>query len=133
MLSSCLVCKTIDSTCMQVLSNEQRIMVFLKGGIFVPENSRCCSDHLYRRELTYDALKLIEGSQLDQLTLDDADAKKLFEDCRSAMNRVGSFDFDDPASLDDQSYKTITGRSRGIVFSFFFNFCLEECVCVYTR
>jgi hypothetical protein len=100
---------------MQVLSNEQRTMVFLKRGIFVPKNSRCCTDHLYRRQLTFEALKRIQRSQLDQLILNDADVKKLFEDCQSAMSRASSFDFDDPTSPDDQGYKTITGLSRGII------------------
>jgi hypothetical protein len=116
MFSSCVVCKTADSTPMQVLSNEQRTIVFLKRGIFVPKNSRCCTDHLYRRQLTYEGLKRIQRSQLDQLILNDADVKKLFEDCQSAMSRVSSFDFDDPTSLDDQGYKTITSLSRGIIF-----------------
>ena len=42
--------------------------------------------------------------------------KKLFEDFQSAIKRVRSFDFDDPASLDDQDYKTMTGLNHGIVF-----------------
>jgi len=75
---------------MSVVFNEQHIMFFLKRDIFVPEKSRCCSDHLYRRELTNKALKRIPRSQLKQLTLNDANMKKLFEDCQSAMNRISS-------------------------------------------
>ena len=128
MFSSCCVCRTTDSTCMQVLSNEQRVMVFLKRGIFVSENSRCCSNHFCRRELTYEAVKLIERSHLDELTPNNVEVKKLFEDCQSVINRIKSFDFDDPTSLDDQSYKTITGLDRGIVLSFFFILCLRQWV-----
>ena len=40
----------------------------------------------------------------------------MFEDCQSAIKRVRLFDFDDPASLDDQDYKTMTGLNRGNVF-----------------
>ena len=116
MFSSCLVCKAIDSKSMKVLSNEQHTMIFLKQGIFVPENTRCCCNHLYRRQLTNEALKQIQPSRLDQLILNDADIKKLFEGCQSAIKLVRSFDFDDPASFDDQDYKTMTGLSRGIAF-----------------
>ena len=101
---------------MKVLSNEQRNMVFLKPGIFVPENTCCCCDHLYRRQLTNEALKQIQPYRFDQLIFNDTDVKKLFEDCQSAIKSVRLFDFDDPASLDDQDYKTTTGLNRGIVF-----------------
>lgn len=105
-------------------------MVFLKRGIFVPENSRCCSDHLYRRELTHEALKRIQGSKLDQLILNNSDVKMLFKDCQVAMNRVSSFDFDDPTSLADQDYKTITGLGRGIVFHIEYIRYLRQSLCI---
>jgi hypothetical protein len=56
MFSSCRVCNTTDSKSMRVLSKQQRIMVFLKRGVFVPEKSRCCSKHLYRKQLIWEAL-----------------------------------------------------------------------------
>ena len=50
---------------MEVVSNEQRTMIFPKQGVFVPENTRCCCDHLYRRQLINEALKQIDPSQFD--------------------------------------------------------------------
>ena len=91
-------------------------MVFLKQGIFVPENTRCCCDHLHRRQLTNEALKQIQPSRFNQLILNDTDVKKFFEDCQSIIKHVRSFDFDDPANQDDQDYKTMTGLNRSIVF-----------------
>ena len=126
MFSSCLVCKTTDSKFMKVLSNEQRTMVFLKRDIFVPENTRCCCDYLCRRQLTNEALKQIQSSRFDQLILNNAHVKKLFKDCQSAIKRVRSFYFDDPASLDDQDYKMMIGLSRGIVFYIVFIHCLTQ-------
>jgi hypothetical protein len=100
---------------MQVLPKEQRALVFLKRAIFVPQKSRCCSYHLYKGELTYEALRLIERVQFTQLTFTGSEVKDLFEDCQSVFARVKSFDFDDPSSLDDQSYKTMTGLDHGTV------------------
>ena len=57
-------------------------MVFLKRNIFVSDNIRCCYDHLYRRRLTYEALKRIQSSRFDQIILNDADVKKLLEGCQ---------------------------------------------------
>ena len=77
MFSSCLVCMTTDSKSMKVLSNEQCTMVFLKQDTCGPENTRCYCDHLYRRELTNEALKQIHPSRFDQLILNDTDVKKV--------------------------------------------------------
>ncbi|CAF4774283.1 unnamed protein product [Rotaria sp. Silwood2] len=88
-------------------------MVFLKRGILVPENARCCSLHMYKRELTYEALEMIEPSKLDALILNGDDVKNLMVDFRLTINSTKSFGFDNPSSLDDDSYKTITGLSLG--------------------
>ncbi len=107
------MCKTnsTESTC--VLTKEQRAMVFLKKGIIVPENARCCSSHMYKRQLNYEALQMIQSSILDDLVLNGDDIKNLINDFRLTIGRTKSFDFDDPSSLDDEAYKTITGLSRG--------------------
>ena len=98
---------------MCVLKKEQRTMVFLKREIIVPENARCCSLHIYKRQLTYEALKMIHPSKLDDLVLDSNDVENLINDFRLTIGRVKSFDFDNPSTLDDETYKTITGLSRG--------------------
>jgi hypothetical protein len=95
------------------LSKEQRAMGFLKRGIVVPGNSRCCSDHMYRCQLTQEALEMIESSKIDYLVLTGDDVQNLISDFRSTIANVKSFDFDNPNSLDDEAYKTITGLTRG--------------------
>ncbi|CAF3548310.1 unnamed protein product [Rotaria socialis] len=108
----CIVCKTNNSESKCVLTKEQRTMVFLKRGILVPENTRCCSVHMYKRELTYEALEMIQPSKLDDLILNGDDVKNLMIDFRLTINSSKTFDFDNPSSLDDDTYKTITGLSR---------------------
>ena len=105
--------KTTNSESRCVLSKEQRTMVFLRRGILVPEDARCCSLHMYNRQLTYEAMELIQPSKPDNLILTSGDVQNLMADFRLAINSAKSFDFDNPGSLDDESYKTITGLSRG--------------------
>lgn len=100
-----------ESRC--VLTKEQRTMVFLRRGIIVPANARCCTSHMYKRQLTYEALEKIKPSKLDDLVLNGDDVKNLINDFRLTIGRVKSFDFDDPSNLDDEAYKAITGLSRG--------------------
>ena len=84
----------------------------LKARIIVPENARC-SLHMYKRQLTYEALEMIHPSKIDDLVLDSNDVENLINDFRLTIGRVKSFDFDNPSTLDDETYKTITGLSRG--------------------
>jgi hypothetical protein len=93
----------------------------VKRGILVPKNARCCSSHTYKRQLTYEALEIIEPSKIDNLILNGDDVKNLLIDFRLTINTTKSFDFDNPSSLDDDGYNTITGFSRGASV-FFSNF-----------
>ena len=104
------MCKS-DSGSMCVLTKEQRTMVLLQRGILVPEGVRCCSVHMYKRQLTYEALRMIESSKPDDLILNSDDAKNLLTDFRLTINSAKSFDFDNPSNLNDESYKAITGLS----------------------
>jgi len=87
-------------------------MVLLKRGILLPEGSRCCSDHLYKRHLSFDALYQIKSKHSDNLTLDADSTKQLLDDFRTTMNTSKSFDFDDPSALDDNAYYDITGLHK---------------------
>ncbi|CAF1482695.1 unnamed protein product [Rotaria sp. Silwood1] len=109
----CIVCSEKNSKSMRVLTKEQRTMIFLKRGILVPENARCCSLHMYNRQLTYEAVEMIQPSKFDTLILNGDDVQNLINDFRLAIDNSKSFDFDNPSSLDDEAYKTITGLNRG--------------------
>ena len=56
---------------------------------------------------------MIESSKPDYLILNSDDAKNLLTDFRLTINSEKSFDFENPSSLNDESYKAITGLSRG--------------------
>ena len=102
---------------MKVLSDEQRTMIFLTRGIWVPKGVRCCSNHLYKGHLSYEARQSVKQSKADDIILNKSDVEKLIDDFRSSLKHAGSLDFDDPGALDNETYETITGLNRGILFN----------------
>lgn len=92
-------------------------MVFMKRGIVVPCGSRCCSDHLYRNRLTYEALQQIRPTTVDMMSLDANGVIELVTDCCMTIQNAKTFDFDDPTCLDDESYYNMTGLRTGIYLS----------------
>ena len=80
---SCVVCGIRDSVTRNPLSKRQRDMVFFKRGILLPEGVRCCSDHLYMRELSFEALQKIQASHADELFINADGIRKLLEDFRT--------------------------------------------------
>ena len=100
-----------------MLSDEQRTMIFLRRGIWIPKGVRCCSNHLYKRHLSYEAWQSVKQSKADDILLNTDDIVKLIDDFRLALKHAGSFDFDDPEALDNETYKTITGLDQGTLFN----------------
>jgi hypothetical protein len=107
------VCNTSDPEETCILTKEQRTMIFLKKGVFVPKDARCCTLHMYKRQLTYESIEMIQASIIDNLFLNVDDVKNLINDFRLAINNNKSFDFDNPGSLDNEAYQAITGLTRG--------------------
>ena len=102
---------------MQVLSDEQRTMIFLRRGIWVPKGVGCCSNHLYKGYLLYETQQSIKQSKADAILLNTDNVVKLIDDFRLAVKHAGSFDFDDPGAVDNGTYKTITGLDQGTLFN----------------
>ena len=96
-------------------------MVFFKRGILLPEGVRCCRDHLYMSELSFEALQRIQGSHADELFIDADGIRKLLADFRTYLGSSRYFDFDNPSALDDEAYVTITGLHKSEIFSYFTN------------
>jgi hypothetical protein len=100
----------------KVLLSTQRTMIFLKRGVFVPAGTRCCSHHLFEKQLTDESFGQICVSKADRLTLDSVGFQVLLADIRSMFSCQISFSFDDPTSLDEEAYKTIVGLTKGSSF-----------------
>ena len=88
---------------------------------------RCCSNHLYKGHPLYEAQQSVKQSKTDKILLNTEDVVKLIDDFRLALKRAGSFDFDDPGAVDNETYKTITGLDQGTLFncSQCFSVCLH--------
>ena len=103
-----MVCSVTDSKSMQVLSDEQRTMIFLRRGIWVPKGVCYCSNHLYKGHLLYETQQSVKQSKTNDILLNTDDVLKLIDDFRLTLKHAGSFDFDDPGALDNETYKKFT-------------------------
>ncbi|CAF2102623.1 unnamed protein product, partial [Rotaria magnacalcarata] len=108
---SCVVCG-IEIISAKVLSSVQRTMIFLKRGVFVSPGSRCCSEHIVKKQLTVESFDKICISKTDCWTLDSFGLQVLLTDIRSMLLQQNSFNFDDPTSLNEEAYKTIVGLTK---------------------
>ncbi|CAF1661461.1 unnamed protein product [Rotaria magnacalcarata] len=104
---SSIVCPVADSTSMwmRVLSDEQRTMSFLSRSIWVPKGARCCSNHLYKGHLSYEARQSVKQSKVDDIILNKHNVEKLIDNFCLTLKHAGSLDFDDPGALDNISCK----------------------------
>lgn len=112
MTRSCAVCG-MHLLMGKVLSSVQRTMIFLKRGIFVPPGTRCCRDHVVRKQLTVESFNKICVSKADHWTLDAVEFQMLLTDVRSILSYQNGFSFDDPSSMNEEAYKSIVGLTRG--------------------
>ena len=101
-----------DAPSLTVLSTQQQKMVFLKRGILRPSDSRCCKDHRYNNHFSYEALQRITSTQVDMVSFDANSTIELLTDCFTIMRNVKAFDFDDPMSLDEESYYNMAGLEK---------------------
>ncbi|CAF3014637.1 unnamed protein product [Rotaria sp. Silwood2] len=111
---TCIVCGLSDETC-KVLSKQQRTLIFVKRGIFIPEDARCCSSHIYNKQLSFDSLCQIRVTNFDKLVFDANRLEEIIADFRLIVDNLKTFDFDDPYSLSDMDYYNITGLHKGII------------------
>lgn len=88
-------------------------MIFVKRGIFVPEDARCCSHHIYKDQLTVESFGKICVSKADRLNISSADFQEFVEDVRTILFKQKSFDFDDASCLDEEGYRNIVGLDKG--------------------
>ncbi|CAF3389448.1 unnamed protein product [Rotaria socialis] len=108
---SCIVCELSDETC-KVLSKQQRTLIFVKRGIFISEDARCCPSHIYNKQLNFDSLCQIRGTHFDKLVFDANRLEEIIADFRLIVDNLKTFDFDDPYSLSDMDYYNITGLHK---------------------
>ena len=65
-------------------------MVFVTQGVFVPPSNRCCTVHLYKGHLSYEALNMIEGNIADVMCLDSNGVVNLLKECFDTFGKRGA-------------------------------------------
>lgn len=86
--------------------------VWIAKGILVPENNRCCTDHLDGEVLKQEALNQIEIAQ-NHSNVTPQHISKLFKLFRDAsMKKELPIDFSDPRRYTDLEYKLLLGVKR---------------------
>ena len=91
-------------------------MVFVKRGILVPVGNRCCSVYVCNGHLSHEAMQEIKASFTDGMCLHSDAVALLVDDCCKTVREMKKFDFDDPASLNNETYDNITGLEKGKAF-----------------
>ncbi|CAF2529584.1 unnamed protein product [Rotaria sp. Silwood2] len=109
---SCIVCGLRDQPA-KVLSKQQRMLIFIKRGILIPNGCHCCHDHFYNRQISFDALDRIRADQVDQLVCNADRLQEILNDFRLMLESQKTFDSDDPYSLNDKDYYNITSLRKG--------------------
>ncbi len=89
------------------------MLVFVKLGVLIPYGTRCCPDHLYKEQLSFDSLTRIRANQMDHLVCDADRLQEILNDFRLMLENQKTFDFDDPYSLNNDDYYNITGLQKG--------------------
>ena len=79
-------------------------MVFIKRGIFVLPGTRCCNEHLYKKQLSYEALNQISVSECGCILVNSDQLNQMLVSFRLAIQNQKIFDFDDPTCMDDTAY-----------------------------
>ncbi|CAM4751413.1 unnamed protein product [Rotaria magnacalcarata] len=87
-------------------------MIFLSRSTWVLKGSRCCSNHLCKGYLSYEARQSVKQSKVNDILLNRHNVEKLIDNFRLALKHAGSLDFDELGALDNETYKTITGLDR---------------------
>ncbi|CAF3928108.1 unnamed protein product [Rotaria sp. Silwood1] len=112
---SCIVCgeKNIDKRTR--LNEYQRNILFIKRGIYVSPGARCCGDHFYKGQLTYEAIHQIVPFKSELVTFNSNEIQKIITDFRALVQNQEAFDFDNNASLDDTAYYNSTGLLKSMI------------------
>ena len=69
---------------------------------------------VYNNHLSYEALQRITSIQVDMVSFDANGTIESLTDCFTIMQNVKVFDFDDPVSLDEESYYNMTDLKKGM-------------------
>jgi hypothetical protein len=62
------------------------MLVFLKRGIWIPDEARCCRDHLYKHQLSFDCLNGILADKTDHLVCEAQRIQQILDDFQLVLD-----------------------------------------------
>lgn len=104
---NCIICKS--TTPLVVIPSEAKLQVFVKRGLIIQGQVRCCRKHLNGRYFIIDEIDNIREAS-DVSTLSRSEITELLNDLRAYGER-GLLDFETPGALSDIDYRRLTGIS----------------------
>ena len=90
MCRSCIVCGLTDAINWTRLNENQRNMLFIKRGISVLPGAWCCDEHLYKKQLSYEALNQISTYECDCILVNSNQLNQMLVNFRS-LYRIKRF------------------------------------------
>ncbi|CAF1659052.1 unnamed protein product [Adineta ricciae] len=109
---SCIVCGEKNANNRTRLDDYNRNMLFMKKGVYVSPGARCCGDHFYQDELSYEAIHQIVPYTSEFVWFNSNEIQKMMNDFRTLLQCQRGLDFDNNASLGDEAYYNITGLQK---------------------
>ena len=89
--------------------------MFIQRGIYVSPGARCCSDHCYKGQLTYEAIHQIVPFESGFVSFNSNEIQKIITDFRALVQNQEAFNFANNAFLDDTAYYNITGLLKSMI------------------
>ncbi len=87
----------------------------MKRGIYVPPGARCCADHFYQDQLSYEAIHQITPYTTEFVSFNSNEIQQIFTDFRTLVQNQQALDFDNDAFLNDTAYYNITGLLKSMI------------------
>jgi hypothetical protein len=94
------------------VKEEDRNNMLIRRNIDIPKGSRCCEEHTLNGYLKREAFFELAAYKVDYKIFNSNYIINIIQKLRTMINNNKHIDFDDPFSLSDSDYKSLTGFTR---------------------
>ncbi|CAF4409306.1 unnamed protein product [Rotaria socialis] len=108
----CCVCQSDIEESSRIISSEDRDLVFLKKNILIPEEARCCPDHMIDDRLALAAINILSPFTIQYKQFSSGDVQLLLSIPQQLFQKQKRLYFDDPLLLSDDEYRALITLSK---------------------
>ncbi|CAF4871782.1 unnamed protein product [Rotaria socialis] len=108
----CCVCRSDIEESSRIISSEDRDLVFLKKNILIPEEARCCPDHMIDGRLALAAINILSPFTIQYKQFSSGDVQLLLSIPQQLFQKQKRLYFDDPLLLSDDEYRALITLSK---------------------